>query len=94
MKWWNFSLFLAAVGMSATANAEEITKGYLEQATSSRLIVEVKGAARKHFTPATDIKVLSESGLLAVTDIPKHSIVQVVERNGLAELVIVEEMPR
>ena len=94
MRWLKTSMLLAAVGLSVSVNAEEITKGYVEQATSSRLVVEVKGAAKRHFTPAADIKVLSESGLLAVTDIPKHSIVQVVERNGLAELVIFEEMPR
>jgi hypothetical protein len=85
---------LLLVAVVAPAHAEEVTKGYLEKATESSLTVELKSGARRHFTTADQISVQSESGQLTLKNIPKHSKVQVVERNGLAELVIVEEMPQ
>lgn len=87
-------LLLSVLAPSVTASAEEVIRGYLEQVSGSSLTVELKSGARRHFTAAETISVLSESGQLTLKDIPRHSKVQVVERNGQAELVIIEEMPQ
>lgn len=94
MKGILFFLLVIFMALPISSHAEEVTKGYLHKGGDTSFTVELKSGAMRRFIAADDIHVMSESGQLKMKDIPKHSKVQVVERHGLAELVIVEEMPR
>lgn len=89
-----YLMVLLLMILAGAAQAEEVTKGFLHEVSTTRLAVELKSGAIRRFIAADGIRVMSESGQLTLKDIPKHSKVQVIERNGLAELVIIEEMPR
>ncbi|SNB46199.1 hypothetical protein [Geobacter sp. DSM 9736] len=77
-----------------TANAEEDFQGYFAGIKGGRFAIDIPRSGTRSFAMDDKTLALSEGRRISLKKIPLHSIVRVTERGGVAEVVLVERMPR
>lgn len=76
------------------AYEDHSTIGFFRGVRLSRLQVDVPKVGRRTFSVTSETRVSRAGIALDVNRIPLHSVVRVVERDGMAIMVIVEEVPK
>lgn len=81
---------------AATVNAADtrMTRGFFGGMKNSRILVDSPAEGKEYFEITRETQLIKPGKPISISKLPRHSIVQVISKNGVALQIVVVEVPK